>query len=38
MMKFLGLMVVCGVLSIFMGPLPFVVVILAYLVSWVFRR
>lgn len=38
MMKFLGLMVICGVLSMFLGPLPFIVVIAAYLVKWVVAR
>jgi hypothetical protein len=38
MMKFLGLMVLCGILSMFLGPWPFVVVIAAYLVKLVVRR
>lgn len=38
MMKFIGLMVVCTLLSLFLGPIPFVVVIGAYLVKWVINR
>jgi hypothetical protein len=38
MIKFLGLMVICAVLSVFAGPLPFVAVLLFYLIKWVVRR
>lgn len=38
MMKFLGLMVICAVLSIFLGPLPFIVVGVVYLIKWIARR
>jgi hypothetical protein len=38
MLKFLGLMGICAVLSIFMGPLPFIVVFCAYLIMFVVKK
>jgi hypothetical protein len=38
MMKLLGVIVVCAILSAFLGPLPFIVAGVAYFVTWVVRR
>lgn len=38
MKHFLGVMLVCLVLSLFLGPLPFIVVGVGYFLKWVFGR
>lgn len=38
MLHFLAVMAVCAVLSIFLGPLPFIVVGAGYLLKWIFGR
>jgi hypothetical protein len=38
MLKFLGVMAVCTVLSIFLGPLPFIIVFALYFVMWIVKR
>lgn len=38
MMKFIGVMVVCAILSMFFGPIPFVVALAVYLFKWIMGR
>lgn len=38
MLKFIGVMIVCGILSMFFGPLPFIIALVVYLVKWIMGR
>ncbi len=38
MLKFLGVMGVCLVLSMFLGPLPFIIAFAVYFVMWIVGR
>jgi hypothetical protein len=38
MLKFIGVMAVCTLLSFFFGPLPFIIVFAIYVVKWIVSR